>query len=765
MQIANGLERYRQFIIYSLVPSADRPGKTDKFPLDYRTGFKTDLTNPLSWTDADTACTAAATYGTNYGVGFVFTETDPFWFLDIDDCLVDGAWSPLAHSLLTAFAGAAVEVSSSGRGLHIFGSGKPPPHGTRHTEHGLEFYTSKRFVALTGTGLAGSALMDCTAALQWLVTNYFPPASYAPSQWAGPVAEWRGPTDDVDLLARMLRSEGFRASLGKGASFAQLWDADPTVLATVYNGDTSAMDAALAQHLAFWTGNDCDRIQRLMLKSKLSRDKWERPDYLPRTILSATAKQHTWLHDAPPRVIVEIVAPTPEAIRAKPSSGNAFLNLQQQIDFFRGCIYVSDAHRVLVPGGVLLRPEQFRARYGGFVFPIDSANGKTTRNAWEAFTESQILEKPMADTTCFRPAITPGALIEENGRKLANTWWPVNTPRCEGDPTRFINHVAKLIPHQRDREILLAYLAACVQHLGIKFQWAPFIQGIEGNGKTLITWCVAYAIGERYVSYPRADQISAKFNYWMFEKILVGIEDIYVPWGQQEIIETLKPMITNDRQPIEPKGVDMATREVCCNFIINSNHKDGLPKSQNDRRFAPFFTAQQKPEDLRRDGITEAYLKDLHAWLQTEGGFAIVAHYLATYPIPDDINPAHRRRAPQTSSTVEAITHGRSSVEQEILEAVGQGMAGFKGGWISSTALDDLLKTLNLQRKCPRNKRTEVLYALGYVLHPGLFDGRVNAAVVPDMRKPRLFVLKDHIHRELTNPGEIAHCYSTAQAY
>lgn len=761
--IADGLEQYAQFIIYKVVPSIERPGKTDKFPIDYRTGLRADLTKKSVWTDSDTATNAAILYGEGHGVGFVFTEHDPFWFLDIDECLAPCGtqWSLFALSLLILFPGAAVEISSSGRGLHIFGSGTVPAHTSKNKNHNIEFYTQKRFVALTGNALAGSARTDHTAAVAHLISEYFTPINVTPSAWSTtPHADWNGPGDDDVLIARMLRSEGANSIFGNRAAFRDLWDADMTILSRVYNNDESAMDAALAQHLAFWTGNNCERMRNLMLRSKLVRQKWEREDYLPRTILSAVSKNTAFLCDKPARLIetVETVAPVPVST---PITGSPFLSQQQQVELFKGCIYIEDAHRVLVPGGDLLKPEQFKSgKRAGFVFPLDAANEKTTTDAWKAFIDSQMLQKPWAHTTCFRPARPPAEIIEENGRKLANIYWPVNTPRRAGDASLFLNHLKKLIPNDNDRAILLAYFAACVQHKGIKFQWAPFLQGVPGNGKTILTWCVAYAIGNVYVSYPRADQISAKFNMWLFNKILIGIEDIYVPFGQQEIIEILKPMITNEMQPIEPKGVDMQTREICCNFIINSNHKDGLPKSHNDRRFAPFFTAQQEPEDLIRDGLTGEYLSKLHDWLRHEGGYAIVSEFLHTYPIPDALNPANRKIAPRTSSTEDAIKYGRGTVEQEIIEAIEQGIPGFRNGWVSSIALDNLLRRLNIEKRLPRNRRPEILQSLGYVLHPGLPHGRVNVAIQPDGGKPRLFILRGHRHIELKDPVMVAKAYT-----
>jgi hypothetical protein len=277
----NGFTAYRQFIIYRLVPKAN--GKADKLPCDYRTGKVASAHDPAIWTDSATAEATAAAWGGEWGVGFVFTESDPFFFLDIDSCLVDGAWSPLATGLCGALSGCAVEVSASGTGLHIFGSGKPPVHGCRNAELGLEFYSSGRFVALTGAGAVGNCLADASAVLPALVAQYFPPdvSTLSDVGWtSGPVPEWNGPKDDAALLMKAMRPSPTSAFTGK-AGFADLWTANEAALSKSYpdaggrSYDASAADAALAQHLAFWTGRDGERIERLMRQSALCRDKWD----------------------------------------------------------------------------------------------------------------------------------------------------------------------------------------------------------------------------------------------------------------------------------------------------------------------------------------------------------------------------------------------------------------------------------------------------------------------------------------------------------
>lgn len=778
---------YRQFIVYILVPSTGRPGKMDKLPVDCNTGRVANAHDANIWTDVATAIAFVETYGPQYGVGFVFTRNDPFFFLDIDNCLEpSGQWSTLAQQLCAAFPGAAIEVSNSGRGLHIFGTGLVPAHGCKNTAYGLEFYTEARFAALTGTGAVGSALMDFSDRLPNLVAQFFPPGTDSEGgafPWTeAPCDGWRGPADDEVLLERAIRSQSGNAAFGNRASFADLFNGNVEALARAYPDsntpprpyDGSSADAALAQHLAFWTGKDCERMHRLMMRSALVRDKWQRDDYLRKfTIPNACARQRDVLTDKLPEPVpnaptagYDEVTPVGEPPQPKLVTGSTFLSIDEQINMFRGCVYVVDQNRALVPGGVLLKPDQFRVVYGGYTMSMDNANARESRDAWECFTQSQSFRAPRADGTTFRPDRPSGELIRDAGRTRVNVWWPIETPRKVGDAGPFLRHLAKVLPDERDRQILLAYMAACVQHKGVKFQWAPLLQGAEGNGKTLFTRCVAEAVGRRYTHWPKASQLATPFNAWLLYKVFIGVEDIYVPDSKREVIEELKPMITGgDGLEIQAKGIDQISADICANFMFNSNHKDAIRKTRNDRRFGIFYTAQQTADDVISSGMGGDYFPNLYTWLRAEG-YAIVSELLHTMPIPSEFNPAGAcQRAPMTSTTEQAIEAGLGSIEQEVREAIEQGEQGFRGGWVSSMALDVLLETLNASRRVPINKRRELLMQLGYDYHPGLKDGRVNNTLLPDGGKPRLFIKNTHPHRALIGASEIGRAYSAAQGF
>lgn len=775
-----GLAAHRQFLLWKAVWNGEKQ-KYEKYPVNPVSLEVCDAHDPLAWTDAQTALQRSI--ATGFGVAFSFTSNDPFFFIDIDKCLIDGQWSETAIALCNLFTGCAVEVSHSGVGLHIFGTAPHIPHGCKNIKLGLELYTEGRFVALTGSGVVGDVNYCPAGAMEKAVATYFPPSQVIEDvNWTDtPDPAWSGPADDDALIEKMLASKPSGGSIfGGRASVQDLWNANEDALGRAYPDeeglrpfDNSSADAALCSHLAFWTGKDCERMDRLFRRSGLFRDKWEtREDYRHRTILLATSHCNAVFgnrkKDNDPKPEYEPVQPQADVYAgSEPElrSGFQYLAISQQAELFAGCVYVCKLHRIFTPNGDLLKPEQFKAMYGGYVFALDSMNDKTTKNAWEAFTESQAARFPKASSLCFRPESPSGSIIHEDGETLVNSYVPLKTVRKEGDPTPFLIHLQKLLPDEKDRAILLAYMAACIQHAGVKFQWAPLLQGAEGNGKTLFTRCVAFAIGSKYTHMPPATEIAEKFNAWLFEKLFIGVEDVYVPEHKKEVIEIIKPMITNDRIARRGMQQDQIMADNRANWILNSNHKDAIMKTMSDRRFSVFYTAQQSKADIERDGMGGSYFPDLYRWLRGDG-YAIVANFLATYAIPDELNPATQcHRAPDTSSTLEAIAMSLGGVEQEVLEAIDEGKPGFMNGWISSMAFDNLLHARRDNKRITPHKRKELLHSLGYIRHPGLNGGRVNSVVMQEGGKPRLYIKQGHISANLTTAAEILKAYNKSQGY
>lgn len=778
------LSNYPQFILWKSVQRGDR---TDKLPVNPHTGAVQDAHDPAIWLGLEAAEQRAADIGV--GVGFVFTAADPLFFIDIDNCLqADGQWSPLAIELCGRFPGALMEVSQSGRGLHIIGTGIAPP-GIKKKGPGFDLYTEGRFVALTGINARGDVSADNSPALTRLASDYLEVAPVlADFEWTTePVKEWNGYEDDGQLIEKMLQSKSAGSAFGGRASVVDLWEANADVLVAAFPApgdqpfDHSSADASMVQHLAFWTGKNCERIDRLFRRSQLFREKWdEREDYRQATIAHAvglcdtvyTGRQAT-VKPAPASGVTDVQPPkASSSIRMITREGFQFLTAQQQLEYFAGCVYVNDVHRILTPDGFLLKSEQFKAMYGGYVFSLDTMNDKTTRNAWEAFTESQAFNVPKVRSACFRPELKPGAIITEENQSLVNTYIPIETPRKQGDPGPFLEHLKRLLPVERDRIILISYMAALVQHPGVKFQWSPLLQGIEGNGKSTLINILEHAVGYRYTHLPNAADLGgngAKFTAWLQNKLFIGVQEIYVS-DKREVSDALKPLITDARIEIQGKGADQVTGDNRANFFMCSNHKDAVLKTKRDRRYCVFYTAQQSMEDLVREGwiksdaSTTAYFPNLFKWLRADG-FAIANNYLREYEIPVEFNPAADcTRAPATSSTAEAFQLSLGGIEQEIIECVEQGLAGWAGGWISSLAFTRLLESKGAARRISHNKRREILEGLGYTPHPNLKDGRVDNVVASEGGKPRLYIKAGSLAANFNNSKEIVDAYLRAQS-
>lgn len=734
----------RQFITW-------REGKV---PTDYRSGLDHDPHDPDIWTDYDTA------FARGQGkVGFVLTDRDPFFCLDIDKCYnAETGWSGLATKLLQLLPNAAVEVSQSGTGLHVFGTGKIPRHANKNAALGIELYHDKRFIALgfTDPPPTGLASTDCTSALEVIVQNYFPVKrdEAASALWTdGPIATWRGPTDDDDLVRRMCDSKTAGAIFGGKCAASDLWDAKPGALKRNFPSpdrdyDASSADAAMVEHLAFWTGNDCERIKRILARCALRRDKWEREDYLRTTILNVVAMRRTDVcRDKAPVVV------------AQGMPVGTFLTPDMQKLFFDRCCYVADMNKVIMPGGHTYKKEQLETMLGGYLFSLDTQNIKFTKSAWEALTQSHAVQFDKAHSSSFRPDLPPGAVWVDGNEKIVNSYWPILTESTQGVAAPFLKHLAKILPNEVDRKIVLDYMAGLVQYRGRKFQWCPLIQGVEGNGKTALSRCVAAAIGQKHCHFPKASEIVEKFNDWMEGKIFIGVEDIYVPKEKLETIEILKPMITGDMQEIRSMGMNKVTKRICANYILNSNHKDAIKKTRNDRRFAVFFCAQQCESDLHRDKMDGDYFPKLYAWFRG-GGYAIVTDYLQHYPVPDI--SWFEGRAPITSSTEEAVSESLGTIEQEVMGAVLEDRVGFRDGWISSHYLKLLIKDCGSNRHIAANKMRDMLTELGYIGHPGLACAQSTSIVQPDGIKPRLYVKPGHPSIDLRGAA-VGRAYSAAQ--
>ena len=261
----------------------DRDGDATKVPVDPSTGGFASTTDPDTWTSFDRARAYHADPNTDTnGVGFVFTSGGTVAGVDLDKCrdLATGQPTDMARDVIDRLDSYA-EVSPSGTGYHVYVHGFVPDGGNRRG--GVEMYDDARFFTVTGNHVNGtpSTVEQRADALRAVHADFVvvAPNDDSDDGAGGPDA---GDVDvDVDLDDDVLVSKAKNAE--NGDKFRQLWNGD-----TAGYQSHSEADLALCSMLAFWTGCERGRMDRLFRRSGLCRDKWtDREDYRQRTIDTA----------------------------------------------------------------------------------------------------------------------------------------------------------------------------------------------------------------------------------------------------------------------------------------------------------------------------------------------------------------------------------------------------------------------------------------------------------------------------------------------
>lgn len=175
------LRQRKQWVTWKYVPDPAHPDKPKKMPFNPRTGKAADTTNPETWDEFELAVSAAQKRR-HAGVGYVFSDTDPTFGGDLDECIIAGVVAPWAQAIINAMD-TYTEISPSGDGVKFFGFGTLPknfkvfgdkiPKSIKPLDlpGGIELYATARFFTVTARHLPDTptALREVNGTLDQLV--------------------------------------------------------------------------------------------------------------------------------------------------------------------------------------------------------------------------------------------------------------------------------------------------------------------------------------------------------------------------------------------------------------------------------------------------------------------------------------------------------------------------------------------------------------------------------------------------------------------
>src|SRR6185312_1152894 len=234
--------------------------KPTKVPYNPISGEKASTTNPNTWVKFEEAVEAFKTCKWD-GIGFVFSDKDPYTFIDLDDTHGDAIALDKQIKIFREFDSYS-EKSPSGTGLHIIIKGEIPVGRRRNF---IEMYSSGRYATFTGDIYHKKGIEY----RQELLTQLFEQIGSSVPQTNLFVGDAQEKETDEVIIERA-------ANADNGIKFSDLFSGSWNT----YYPSQSEADLALINIIAFYTQNR-NQIKRIFHKSDLGkRLKAQRQDYL-----------------------------------------------------------------------------------------------------------------------------------------------------------------------------------------------------------------------------------------------------------------------------------------------------------------------------------------------------------------------------------------------------------------------------------------------------------------------------------------------------
>jgi len=260
--ILSELLPYRQWVVwrYQLVN-----GQWKKPPFNPANGRAARTNDQRTWGTFPQAIYQLET-GRYHGIGFVFSDNDPFTGTDLDHSVdADGTIAAWAQTYIAALD-SYTEYSPSRKGLHILTQANLPGPGKKAGD--VEMYASMRYFTITADHLTGTPRTinerqaEQTALYETLAAPYTP----GMNENTGGVRRAYAPLtrSDGEIIAKATAARN-------GAAFRALWQGN-----TFGYNTKSEADFALVLLLLYWTDDDTTRTDRLFRQSQLFDEKWDR---------------------------------------------------------------------------------------------------------------------------------------------------------------------------------------------------------------------------------------------------------------------------------------------------------------------------------------------------------------------------------------------------------------------------------------------------------------------------------------------------------
>lgn len=252
---------------------------------------------------------------------------------------------------------------------------------------------------------------------------------------------------------------------------------------------------------------------------------------------------------------------------------------------------------------------------------------------------------------------------------------------------RVERHLEHLFAVDRDRKLLLSWLAYIVQ-TGGKINWSPVVQGTENDGKSFFGRVMAAVLGGENVNVINGDQLAEQYTPWAEGSQFVMVEEVRLH-GQDRfaVINKIKPYVANDMVTIRRMRTDSYKVINTVNYFLTTNHKDGVPVTDNSTRYFPMFSNFQTGAALDKfNAANPDYYAKLHEVLEHPGW---LRRWLLDYELHEEFNPVNR--ATKSASLAEMKFLNQTEEDETLSEILDKEEPGVERTLLDSSALGEAM--------------------------------------------------------------------------
>lgn len=319
-------------------------------------------------------------------------------------------------------------------------------------------------------------------------------------------------------------------------------------------------------------------------------------------------------------------------------------------------------------------------------------------------------------------------IYEKDGVKILNSFNHKTLPNSKEISEEGHNYINRLQTHirfligEQNEKLFTEWLAYQFQNKGKKINWCPVIQSVEGMGKSFFANLLKLCLGNKNFRVITPNDIISTYNSWATNSCVTVINELKIQGhNRHDIINELKPLITDDSISIKEKYIQTYNTVNTTNYICFTNYKDAIPINRTDRRYWLLFSPLKNKEHLEflaGESYSDYFIKLFDG---LENHYQEVLTWLLNYEISKEFYKI--KVAPENENKENLIATEEMAIEGliEIKEELEKGGVGItKEAFSSNNLIKQVLfntEDNNLTTYFSTSKRNFLFKKLGFILY------------------------------------------------